>query len=95
MCCQFYTMDFNPACAANLTTRMVDHGKFGALNVQLLALVPTTRFRNRCLRRHCLPFLVSDHRIYGDSTGSEHLARPCAYPRGRSSWWISMGGSQW
>ena len=35
---QFYSMDFNPVCTANLTIRMVDHSKFDALNVQLLAI---------------------------------------------------------
>jgi peroxiredoxin len=60
---QFYTMDFNPACAANLTTRMVDHGKFDALNVQLLAISANNPFSQQMFAASLhLPFpLVSDH----------------------------------
>ena len=41
---QFYSMDFNPVCTANLTIRMVDHSKFDALNVQLLAISANNPF---------------------------------------------------
>jgi peroxiredoxin len=60
---QFYTMDFNPVCAANLTTRMADHGKFEALNVQLLAVSANNPFSQQMFAASLhLPFpLVSDH----------------------------------
>ena len=60
---QFYTMDFNPACAANLKTRMVDHGKFEALNVQLMAISANNPFSQQMFAASLhLPFpLVSDH----------------------------------
>ena len=60
---QFYTMDFNPACAANLTTRMVDHGTFEALHVQLLAISANNPFSQQMFAASLhLPFpLVSDH----------------------------------
>src|SRR5882724_368804 len=60
---QFYTMDFNPACAANLTTRMVDHGTFEALHVQLLAISANNRFSQQMFAASLhLPFpLISDH----------------------------------
>jgi peroxiredoxin len=60
---QFYTMDFNPACAANLTTRMVDYGTFDALQVQLLAISANNPFSQQMFAASLhLPFpLVSDH----------------------------------
>jgi len=60
---QFYSMDFNPTCTANLTTRMVDHGTFEALQVQLLAISANNPFSQQmfAVSLH-LPFpLVSDH----------------------------------
>jgi peroxiredoxin len=60
---QFYTMDFNPACAANLQTRMIDHGRFDALQVQLLAISANNPFSQQMFAASLhLPFpLVSDH----------------------------------
>jgi len=68
---QFYTMDFNPACAANLTTRMVDHGTFEALHVQLLAISANNHFSQQMFAASLhLPFpLISDH---PDLTVIEH-----------------------
>src|SRR6266850_914044 len=56
-------MDFNPACAANLTTRMVDHGTFEALHVQLLAISANNRYSQQMFAASLhLPFpLISDH----------------------------------
>jgi peroxiredoxin len=60
---QFYSMDFNPVCTANLTIRMVDHSKFDALNVQLLAISANNPFSQQMFAASLhLPFpLVSDH----------------------------------
>lgn len=60
---QFYTMDFNPTCAANLTTRMADYGTFEALNVQLLAISANNPFSQQMFATSLhLPFpLASDH----------------------------------
>jgi len=60
---QFYSMDFNPVCTANLTIRMVDHSKFDALNVQLLAISANNPFSQQMFAASLhLPFpLISDH----------------------------------
>jgi len=60
---QFYSMDFNPICAATLTTRMVDHHTFEALQVQLLAISANNPFSQQMFAASLhLPFpLISDH----------------------------------
>lgn len=60
---QFYSMDFNPVCAANLTTRMADHDTFAAFNVQLLGISANNPFSQQMFAASLhLPFpLASDH----------------------------------
>ena len=60
---QFYSLDFNPVCAANLTTRMVDHGTFAAFNIQLLGISANNPFSQHMFAASLhLPFpLASDH----------------------------------
>ena len=60
---QFYSMDFNPTCAANLMIRMVDHGTFAAFKIQLLGISANNPFSQQMFATSLhLPFpLASDH----------------------------------
>jgi peroxiredoxin len=44
---QFYTMDFNPVCTANLQARMAEQGAFDHLNIQLVAISANNPFSQK------------------------------------------------
>lgn len=60
---QFYTLDFNPTCTANLQARMVDHQQFAALDIAVLAISSSNPFSQKMFassQQLTYP-LLSDH----------------------------------
>jgi len=59
---EFYSADASPTCAANLTTRKVDYGKFQELDVQILGVSSSNPFSQQTLADSLkLPYpLLSD-----------------------------------
>ncbi|MGE3537842.1 MAG: redoxin domain-containing protein [Candidatus Tectimicrobiota bacterium] len=60
---QFYTMDFNPVCTANLQARMAEQRAFDQLNIQLVAISASNPFSQKMFAASLgLSYpLVSDH----------------------------------
>ena len=60
---QFYTMDFNPVCTANLQARMAEQGAFEHLNIQLVAISANNPFSQKTFAASlALSYpLLSDH----------------------------------
>ncbi len=60
---QFYTMDFNPTCTANLKARMVDQQQFDTLDIQVLAISSSNPFSQKMFAtsQHLAYPLLSDH----------------------------------